>query len=310
MKQKILVIGSADVNIYMDMARLPEAGETITDNGQLSVINGGLASNTAVSLSRLGAKTLLCARVGDDAYGKRLARLYNENRVDMSFVEIDKVFRTGVSVTIKERDNEPRRILYRGANLSITPEDVLRAMSCEPEGIYVDLELSYPIAETAIKYAQRHETPIFFNASPSNKNYPISSLPKMDVFFVNEKDTLEYTGILPVNADSALRAAIELQKYVSASYYVIRIGSKGVFIYDGKYYHMVSSYVVREIDATADTEVFMSGLLLEYIRNGKDIVSAAKYANAAVALAIQRNGSTASMPFHEEVKSFIEKKGF
>ena len=36
MKQKILVIGSADVNIYMDMARLPEAGETITDNGQLT----------------------------------------------------------------------------------------------------------------------------------------------------------------------------------------------------------------------------------------------------------------------------------
>ena len=88
MKQKILAIGSADIYINMDMAQLPAPGESVSDDGSVTVTNGGKASNTAVALSRLEAKTLLCARVGDDAYGKRLARLYKESRIDTSFLEI------------------------------------------------------------------------------------------------------------------------------------------------------------------------------------------------------------------------------
>ena len=310
MKQKILALGSADVNVAMDLAQLPQAGETLTDNGSLNVTNGGKASNTAVALSRLGAKVFLCSRVGDDAYGKRLVKLYNENKIDVSFVEIDRDFRTGVAVTIKERDSKERRVLYRGANLNLTPEDAIRAMSCEPEAFYLDLELSFPIAETAIKYAKRHEIPIFFNASPADKNYPLSALPKIDFFFVNEKDAHEYSGILPTSAESALRSAVELQKYVQASYYIIRLGDKGAFIYDGKYYHMVSSYTVRIADNLASDEIFSGAFLLEYLRNGKNIISACKYANAAVALSLQKFGTTASMPYHEEVINFIAKKDF
>ena len=141
MKQKILAIGSADIYINMDMAHLPAPGESVTDGGNVTVINGGKASNTAVALSRLEAKPLLCARVGDDAYGKRLARLYKESRIDTTYLEIDKSLRTGVTVTLNEKDAEARSILYRGANANVTPEDTLRSMSCEPEAIYIDLEL-------------------------------------------------------------------------------------------------------------------------------------------------------------------------
>lgn len=310
MKQKILVIGSADVNVSMNAAQLPEPGEIKKDNGSLTVTNGGMASNVSVAMSRLGAKSVLAARVGDDAYGKRLMKLYNESKIDVSYVEIDRDFRTGVSVTIKEHDKAERRILYRGANMNFTPEDALRAMSCEPEAFYVDLELSYPIAETTLKYAKRHEIPTFFNASPASKELPLSSLPAIDVFFVSDKDAQEYTGILPSSAESALRAAIELQKSVKATYYVIRLGEKGAFVYDGKYYHMVSSYIVKTVDTSASNDIFAAGLLLEYIRNSGDIVSACKYANAAVALSVQKAGSTASMPYHDEVMAFIAKKDF
>jgi ribokinase len=309
-KQKILVIGSADVNISMDAAQLPEPGEIKTDNGSLTVTNGGKASNVAVAMSRLGAKSVLAARVGDDAYGKRLMKLYNESKIDTSYVEIDRDFRTGVSVTIKERDKDARRILYRGANMNFTPEDALRAMSCEPEAFYVDLELSYPIAETTLKYAKRHEIPIFFNASPANKDYPLSSLPALDIFFVSDKDIEEYTGITAASAESALRAAVEIQKHVKATYYVVRLGEKGAFVYDGKYYHMVSSYIVRAIDTAASNDIFAGAMLLEYTRNSGDIISACKYANAAVALSVQKAGTTASMPYHEDVMAFIAKKDF
>ena len=310
MKQKILAIGSADIYINMDMAQLPEPGMSVSDDGCVTVINGGKASNTAVALSRLDAKALLCARVGDDAYGKRLARLYKESRIDISFLEIDKSLRTGVTVTINEKDSATRKILYRGANTNITPEDVLRSMSCEPEAIYIDLELSFAIAETIIKYASRHSIPVFFNASPFDRDYPMSALPPVDIFCINSSDAKDFAGFAPLNSDMALRIAIQLQKHINANYYVIRMGEKGAFIYDGKHYHIVSSHIVRSVDSSASDEVFSAAFLLEYIRNGKNIIPACKYANAAVALTVQKIGTTASMPYHDEVIEFIAKKSY
>ena len=310
MKQKILAIGSADIYINMAMAQLPASGESVSDDGSVTVINGGKASNTAVALSRLEAKALLCARVGDDAYGKRLARLYKESRIDISYLEIDSSLRTGVTVTINEKDSESRKILYRGANTNITPEDALRSMSCEPEAIYIDLELSFAIAETIIKYASRHSIPVFFNASPFDRDHPMSELPPVDIFCINETDAIEFAGFAPLNSDMALRIAIQLQKHVNANYYVIRMGEKGTFIYDGKHYHIVSSHIVRSVDSSASDEVFSAAFLLEYIRNGKNIIPACKYANAAVALTVQKSGTTASMPYHDEVMEFIAKKSF
>ena len=310
MKQKILAIGSADIYINMDMAQMPAPGASVLDDGCVTVTNGGKASNTAVALSRLEAKPLLCARVGDDAYGKRLARLYKESRIDVTYLEIDKSLRTGVTVTLNEKDAEERRILYRGANTNITPEDVLRAMSCEPEAIYIDLELSFDIAETIIKYASRHSIPVFFNASPYEGSYSMSELPPVDIFCINEKDAADFAGFAPLNSDSALRIAIQLQKQVNAAYYVIRMGDKGAFIYDGKHYHIVSSHTVKTVDRSASDEVFSAAFILEYIRNGKNIIPACKYANAAASLAVQKYGTTASMPYHEEVIEFIAKKSF
>ena len=310
MKQKILAIGSADIYINMDMLQLPAVGESVTDDGSVTVTNGGKASNTAVALSRLEAKPLLCARVGDDAYGKRLARLYKESRIDISYLEIDKSLRTGVTVTINEKDSNARSILYRGANANVTPEDALRSMACEPEAIYIDLELSFEIAETIIKYASRHEIPVFFNASPFNRDYPMSELPSVDIFCISQEDAVAFAGFSPINSDAALRIAIQLQKHVKAEYYVIRMGEKGAFIYDGKHYHIVSSHIVRSVDTSASDEVFSAAFLLEYIRNGKNIIPACKYANAAVALSVQKTGTTASMPTHDEVMSFIAKKSF
>lgn len=310
MKQKILAIGSADVYVNMDMAQIPAPGESLSDDGGVTVTNGGKASNVSVALSRLDSKALLCARVGDDAYGKRLARLYKESRIDISYLEIDKSLRTGVTVTIDEKDADERRILYRGANANVTPEDALRAMSCEPEAVYIDLELSYAVAETIIKYAYRHSIPVLFNASPFKSDYPMSQLPPVDIFCINEADAIDFAGFAPMNSDMALRIAIQLQKHVNASYYVIRMGEKGAFIYDGKHYHIVSSHTVRSLDLSASDEVFCAALILEYIRNGKNIIPACKYANAAVSLTIQKNGTTASMPYHDEVIEFIVKKTF
>lgn len=67
----LLVVGSANADLVIDVERRPAAGETVL-GGDLAVHPGGKGANQAVAAARLGADTALLARVGDDAHGKLL----------------------------------------------------------------------------------------------------------------------------------------------------------------------------------------------------------------------------------------------
>ena len=307
MKQKILVTGNANMEITMDAERLPEPGETRTDKGEITVNPGGRASNCAIAMARLNAKSVLCARLGDDGYGKRLARLYTEADVDLSYIQIDRTLRTGVDFTINENGKDKRKIYFDGANANLTSEKIKDAFTCEPECALVSLELPIEMVEKAAADADFMASPLVLNAAPAKKHTHLGGISPVEIFVSGVEDTYNLTGIRPVASESCLRAAIELQRMVKAKYYVIHIGEKGSFVYDGKYYHMVSPYSVKAVDETGAGDVFVAALTVEYIRNGKDIIPACKYANAAGALSVLKSGTTPSMPFHADVMHFISK---
>lgn len=310
MKQKILVLGNANMEITMNAERIPDAGESTVDAGGITVNPGGRGSNCAIAMARLNAKAVLCAKVGDDGYGKRLARLYTECDMDLSYMQIDRNLRTGVDVTINEGDAKARKIYFIGANSNISAEIMKEAFSCEPEAVLVSTELSPEAVENAARDADFMAATLVLNASPANKDIRLSKISPVEIFVAGAEDIYSYTGILPVGSESCLRAALELQKMIDARYYVIHIGDKGSFVYDGKYYHMISPYAVKAVDETGAGDVFVGALTVEYTRNGKDIIAACKYANAAGALSVLKAGTTPSMPFHADVMQFISKYSF
>ena len=77
-KKRILLIGSANMDLAMNMYKLPEAGESIVDNGGVAYVPGGKGANTAVAAASFGADVVFCSRVGDDAYGDRLIELFQK----------------------------------------------------------------------------------------------------------------------------------------------------------------------------------------------------------------------------------------
>ena len=67
----LLVVGSANADLVIGVERRPGAGETVLGS-DLAVHPGGKGANQAVAAARLGARTALLARVGDDAHGRLL----------------------------------------------------------------------------------------------------------------------------------------------------------------------------------------------------------------------------------------------
>ena len=308
--KKILVVGSANMDLSMNVFRVPAAGETVIDDGGVGYTPGGKGANAAMALMKMGANAVLCAKLGQDVHGQRLYNYYKEMGMDTSCLKADHDFPTGLAVVIKEADGQNRIVVYPGANSNLTTDNVMDAFECNPDAVYIGFEIPFNIALTAAKVASAKGIPVFVDSAPAKRDHPLEALPPVEIFSPNETETEEYTGILPRGMESSLRAALTLYKRVKAKYIVIKQGSRGAFIYDGKHYDTLPAIRAdKTVDTTAAGDAFTAALVVEYLRNGGDIKSAVKYANAAGAITVTRKGASSSVANDVEIRALLEKQG-
>lgn len=305
LKKKILVIGSANMDFSMNVYKIPERGETIIDDGGVAYTPGGKGANSAIAFQKLGAECVFSAKLGADAHGQRLYNYYKELGMNTSYIKVDRDNPTGLAVVIKEGDGENRIVVYPGANAALTADNVREAFECKPDALYLNFEIPFAIALAAAKTAATMNIPIFVDPAPADREYELESLPPVEIFSPNETETMEYTGITPTNMESCLRASLALSRRVKAKYIVIKLGARGAFLYDGKRYASIPPVRAEKVvDTTAAGDAFTAALTIEYLKYG-DIRGALKYAAAAGAIAVSREGAAVSVPTEEELYSFV-----
>ena len=307
-KKKILVIGSANMDLSMNMYKIPAAGETVIDDGGVAYIPGGKGANAAVAFSKLGADCMLCAKVGADLHGQKLYQYYKDLGINTSHIKVDRDNQTGLAVVMKESDGNNRIIVYPGANANLSQDNILEAFECNPDALYLGFERPFTVALSAAKLAASRNIPIFVDAAPASKDYPLENLPMLEVFSPNETETETFTGILPQGTDSALRASLALYRRVKAKYIVIKQGDRGAFVYDGKHFFVIPAIRLgKAVDTTAAGDAFTAALTLEYLRSA-NIRNAVKFGVAAGAITVTRVGSSSSIPTDDEVRALIIKE--
>ena len=303
--KKVLIIGSSNMDLALNVYRVPAPGETVIDDGGVAYTPGGKGANAAVAFSRLGAKTVFSTKLGVDAHGIRLYEFYKEEGIDTSYIKVDRDFPTGFSVVMKEGNGQNRIIVYPGANTRISTENMVEAFSCAPDALFLGFEIGFESALIAARIAASRNIPIFVDAAPAEKRFALESLPYVEIFSPNETETYEYTGIMPNGSDSSLKAALALWKRVNCKYIVIKQGERGASLYDGKRFDMIPAERVGEVvDTTAAGDTFSAAMTLEYLRS-QDIKRAIRYGAAAAAIAVSRHGASSSVPTAEEVERFI-----
>ncbi len=308
MSKRILVVGSSNMDLSMNMYKVPAAGETVTDDGGVAYNPGGKGLNAAMAFKRLGADCVFSTRLGADMHGQKLYTYLKESGINTSYIKVDHDNPTGFAAVLKESDGQNRIIYYPGANITLTRDNILEAFSCQPDAVFINFEISFDAALAAAKIAASRGIPIFVDAAPADKEHALEALPELEVFSPNETETLEYTGILPAGADASLRAALALWKRVRCKYIVIKQGARGAFIYDGKHYSMIPAYRAdKVVDTTAAGDAFTAALAFEYLES-QDIVLAAKYAAAAGAVTVSKVGAASSVPTEDEIIDFIRRR--
>lgn len=298
MGQKIIVIGSINMDLVTSSTVFPKPGETVNGTSFLT-IPGGKGANQAVAAARLGADISLLGCVGDDLFGKELVEHLIEQRVSILDVEPVTHVKTGIaSITLAENDNSI--IVVPGANYHVTPELVAkyedRIAACDT--MLLQLEIPMESVEMAVKLGRKHGLTIILNPAPIAK---LSKEMLIDIDYItpNEHEVVEL-----------LEGLNEEQKNMIKEKLIITKGAKGITYYKNGIEHHIESYPVEVVDTTGAGDSF-NGALAVALTAGKPLEEACQFANAVGALAVTKLGAQSGMPTKEEVERMFlnSKKG-
>ncbi len=306
MEKRILVIGSIFTDFVMHVDRVPLANEVTEEYGPRETVAGGAGLNTAAAFSRLGADTVFCTRVGADAQGAALVRAIANFGIDSRFVSEDKRGKSGFNAVIAESNGITRTASYPGIAYDISDNDAEEAMTCYPDALFMSLELSAKTVVAAADMAEEAGVPIFLEGSPADTRFPFARLPRLEAFICNAEQVNAYTKINPDTLDNCLRAALKLSGMVEAKHYIIKLGERGCYTYDGTYQHICPAVPAPVVDKRGAGEIFNAAVTLGYLESG-DIEGALKYANVASAVTITKPGRCASYPTNAEIEKFIDE---
>src|SRR5260370_30903637 len=116
---RILVVGSLNMDQVVRVPRLPIMGETLLGAGSLKLIPGGKGANQAVAMARLGASVAMAGRVGNDPFGEQLLRSLQADNIDTGLVAIDQEDSSGVALIFLIPDGDNAIVVASGANMRV-----------------------------------------------------------------------------------------------------------------------------------------------------------------------------------------------
>ncbi|MFQ6640495.1 hypothetical protein Gotur_014440, partial [Gossypium turneri] len=118
----LVVVGSANADIYVEIDRLPTEGETISaKNGQ--TLAGGKGANQATCGAKLSYPTYFVGQVGDDAHGKLITQALGNGGVRLEYLKsLGGGVPTGHAVVMLQSNGQNSIIIVGGANMSSWPD--------------------------------------------------------------------------------------------------------------------------------------------------------------------------------------------
>lgn len=301
----IIVFGSINMDLNMQVKNFPKAGETLISRSY-SMSPGGKGANQALSAARLGVKTALIGKVGDDGPGIRAQKVLRRNEVITSGIAIDEELPTGMAMVLRDHKGENQIIIASGANAQVSadqaPAEILGV------GNYLLTQMEVPLEQNAIvmKRAKDNGAKIVFNLAPALE-IPKPMLALADYLIVNQIEARQLGQKMGVNVEqSAAKLAYALAKEGNLIC-LITMGAKGSVIVTpkGEAWAMDSIKVDNVVDTTGAGDCFC-GTFTACLHEGKTIKEALRYATAAAAFSCGKFGTIDSYPYLHDIETLLE----
>lgn len=284
MKQT-LVIGSAVVDVIINIPHLPKTGEDVHITRQTRSL-GGCAYNVSDILRHFGVPYSLCTAVGSGIYGDFVAKELEKRGVP---IYVRRPEENGCCYCMVEAGGERTFIVDHGIEYTFDEQYLENIDTSSIDSVYVcGLEIEEENGWNIITYLRKHpEYTIYF--APGSRIMEIqpdrmeAMLSLHPIVHLNEGESLVFTG-----KDSAEQAARAIHAKTENPV-IITLGEKGAYCYDGvDHYADAVPAVVRDTIGAGDAHM---GAVIAAGRLGYSIPDALRMANAVSSAVVSREGA-------------------
>ncbi len=308
---KIVVIGSANIDLIMRVQRVPKSGETLPQ-GRFSTAAGGKGANQAVTLALLGADVEFIGRIGEDYFGEMVIRSLHEAGVSISHIVLDNNYHTGTVVILVDSEGQNAMIPDYGSNLCLCPEDIDEVTDLIRTTDLVLLQHEVPESANlkAISIAEESLVPVIINPAPILP----SNIDSLKRSYLITPNLVEAEALARVTGASLSFGKTEVERAKEAASVLLRagigrivvtIGDLGSIYVSSEMKMTFGAFHVSPVDATAAGDSFTAALSYG-IASGKSIEDSILFASATAAITVSRAGAQPSLPTMEEVQNFLK----
>ena len=295
---KVIVFGGINMDLFAYIPRSTREGETITASS-IEFYLGGKGANQAVAASRLGAEVAFVGTVGKDEFGEKLIRMISSENIDTSLIN-SKAGQSGTALINVLENSNNEVISYPGTNQLTQHTYIDEGSLSEAEIIICQMEVNEEETFNLFKRAKQKNCKTILNLAPYKK-IRSEILTLTDVLIVNETEFSELSGIELnlINEDINIDI-INSPESLKSIDLIVTLGKRGVLIFSKGNKTFIAAEQVKAIDTVGAGDCFV-GAMSYGILNGKDLLSASKFANKVASISVTKKGAAASMPFLKDI---------
>jgi ribokinase len=300
---KVIVIGSANVDLTVKVDRLPNVGETVSE-GEFYTSFGGKGANQAVAALKAGSEVKFLAKVGCDQNGEAIIKNLETQGLSIEGILRDESHPSGVALIMVDRAGNNTIAVAPGSNRILTKSDILMA---EPliswgEVLLIQLETPEPSVAEALELAKSHGLVTILNPAPA-RPLPEEIYPLVDILTPNETEigTIAGTSVKDLHSiDRAARKLIDL----GCGQVIVTLGKEGYCWIQRDSVQSFAPFPVTAVDSTAAGDAF-NGALACAVAERQPMQEVLYFAGAAGALTVTRKGAQDSLPTRDEIARLV-----
>lgn len=324
----VITIGRASVDLYGQ-----QIGSRLEDVGSFAKSVGGCPANIAIGTARLGLRSALLTRVGDEQFGRFLREQLAREGVALGGLKTDPQRLTALAILSVESDKSFPLLFYREncADMALEEADVDEAFLATARAVVVTgTHFAKPNTEAAQRKAMRlmraqgGKVVLDIDYRPNlwglaghaagDNRYIASSavsermksvLPGCDLVVGTEEEVLIASG------ESELLPALKTIRAFTPATIVLKRGPMGCIVYEGEISDDLEDGIIGKgfpievYNVLGAGDAFMSGFLRGWL-GGESLQTAATWANACGAFAVSRLLCSPESPTFAELQYFVK----
>lgn len=297
--KKVLVVGSINIDITLNVDDLPQSGNTmITD--KCSVIPGGKGANQAVGAAKLGGQVTLIGKVGNDFDAALVYSTMEDHRVNSQGITRDFSTETGKAYIHLRNDGESTITILTGANKMLTPRDIRANERLFEDTGYCLLQTEIPLDTVieAARTAKLHGSRTILKPAAIGK-LPEALMPSIDIFIPNKREA----QLLCPRGSLEEKAEYFMEK--GAGSVIITLGHSGCYVRSRDVSRHFPAVPFKAADTTGAADAFISALSV-YLLNGYTLEKAVQIATCAAGFCVSRQGVIPALIDKNSLETYIK----